>query len=336
MSSHEYLAFLAEGASEFGIIPYLRETLSPMPQKVLLQTPALTAEKSLKTLVENRTIFGLEHCELNLFETYQQSDLVSLKFSDLVVTSMLRGKKVMHLFDKPGFDYLPGETVIVPQNVEMQIDFPEASTENPTQCIALAIDNDVISNTLDFLNEKYPKDGAQNHWQLDHQNYFFYNNLELAGTINKLVQECMGSSLTKDALADLALQELIIRIVQTQTVQSLDQPSVGASKSPLQPVVAFIKTNIQENISLKQLSALACMSTTSFYRYFKRELGMSPIEFVLTEKIKHAKKMLNDPYIQITEVSYAAGFEDYNYFIRLFKRYEGVTPKQYQLMHLAS
>ena len=304
-----------------------------MPIKALLNKPALTHEKSLKTLVENRTIFSLDHCELNIFETYQTTELVPLKFNDLVVTSMLRGKKIMHLFDDPSFEYLPGETVIVPSNVEMKIDFPEATNENPTQCIALAIDNHIITETLDFLNEKYPKEGKNNIWKLDHENYFFYNNVELASTINKLIKECMGNSLTKDAIADLTLQELIIRIIQTQTVKKFDNTLPLESNNPLLPTIEYIRSNIRETIHLKDLSDKACMSTTSFYRYFKRELGMSQIEYILNEKIKYAKKLLSNPNLQVNEVSYATGFEDCNYFIRLFKKYEGITPKQYQLLN---
>jgi AraC-like DNA-binding protein len=75
------------------------------------------------------------------------------------------------------------------------------------------------------------------------------------------------------------------------------------------------------------------MSTSSFFRYFKRETGRSPIEFILHEKIRYAKKLLSNPHIQINEVSFATGFEDSNYFIRLFKKHEGVTPKQYRLMN---
>ena len=262
--------------------------------------------------------------------------MVPLKFNDLVVTSMLRGKKVMHLFDEPHFEYLPGETVIVPSNVEMKIDFPEATKNNPTQCIALAIDNKVITNTLEFLNEKYPKEGKNNLWKLDYENYFFYNNVDLASTINKLIKECMGTSITKDALADLTLQELIVRIIQTQTVKRFDTSQTLAIDSPITASIEYIKNNIQNSIQLKHLSDKACMSTTSFYRSFKKELGMSPIEFILNEKIKFAKKLLSNPNIQINEVSYASGFEDCNYFIRLFKKYEGVTPKQYQLMNFTT
>lgn len=303
-------------------------------QRTLLTKPELSTEKSLKTLVENRTVYSLNNCELNLFETYQESQLVPLKFNDLVVTSMLRGKKVMHLFDQPGFDYLPGETVVIPSKVEMKIDFPEASKNNPTQCLALAIEQSKIADTLNFLNERYPKEGNANYWQLNYQNYFFYNNIDLATTINKLIKECMSTSITKDALADLTLQELLIRIIQTQTVKSIDEGLFNNPNNPISEVIDFIRSNLKENINLKSLSDKACMSTTSFYRFFKRELGMSPIEFVLHEKIKCAKKLLKNPTIQINEVCYLSGFEDANYFIRLFKKHEGITPKQYQLLYV--
>lgn len=302
--------------------------------RALITPPQLSNEKSLKTLIENRTVYNLNHCELNIFETYTSSTLVPLKFNDLVVTSMLRGKKVMHLFDNPGFDYLPGETVMIPSNIEMKIDFPEATKNNPTQCLALAIDQTKINSTLQFLNERYPKEGNKQFWHLNYQNYYFYNNVELASTINKLIKECMSTSITKDVLADLTLQELLIRIIQTQTAKSINDGAFSDSNSPITEILEYIKLNIRENISLKNLSDKACMSTTSFYRFFKRELGMSPIEFVINEKIRHAKQLLKNPTIQINEVCYMAGFEDSNYFIRLFKKHEGITPKQYQLLYV--
>ena len=144
----------------------------------------------------------------------------------------------------------------------------------------------------------------------------------------------MSTSITKDALADLTLQELLIRIIQTQTAKAIDDGLFTDPNNPITQVIEYIRLNLKENISLKRLSEKSCMSTTSFYRLFKRELGMSPIEFVLHEKIRCAKKLLKNPTIQINEVCYLSGFEDANYFIRLFKKHEGITPKQYQLLHV--
>ena len=295
-----------------------------------LHTPALTNELSLKTLVENRTVHTLSNCELNLFETYQESQLVPLKFNDLVVTSMLRGKKIMHLFDEPGFDYVPGETVIIPSNVEMKIDFPEATTSNPTQCLALAIDHHKIQSTLDLLNEKYPKEGVNNYWNLDQNDYFFYNNEDLANTMNKLIGVCMSTALTKDVLADLTLQELLVYIIQSQTNNAIESGKIHATDNALSHVIKYIRERLGDRLTMKELTNTACMSQASFYRYFKREIGMSPVEFILNERIKYAKSLLKNPNILINQVCFESGFDDCNYFIRVFKKMEGITPKQYQ------
>lgn len=301
-----------------------------MLAKHIPTSPQLSDEKQLKTLVENRTIYNLESCELNLFETYQQSELVPLKFNDLVVTSMLKGKKVMHLFDQEGFDYLPGESVIIPSNVEMKIDFPEASFDNPTQCLALAIDSQKINDTLQFLNEKYPKEGRNNFWQLDDRNFFFDNNEEMALIINKIISICQSTSIFKDALADLSLQELLVKIVQTQTLKGVSEGHTNTNNPLLLHIIQSIRANIKRKIELKKIAKDAGLSTSSFYRLFKTELGISPVEFVILEKIKLAKRYLSDKNVYIKNVCYDAGFDDSNYFIRLFKHYEGITPKQYQ------
>ncbi len=303
-----------------------------MKSRIVPISPALTHESKLKTLVENRTIYNLEHCELNLFETYQKSELVPLQFNDLVVTSMLKGKKVMHLLDEDGFDYLPGQSVIVPSNATMEIDFPEASFENPTQCLALAIDHKKIVDTLNFLNEKYPKEGHNNFWQLDHDNFFFENNSEMANIINKLIHICQGTSIFKDTLADLSLQELLVKIVQSQALKG-DKKGVAKTQNLLlNHVITFIRERASSKIELKNIARQFGLSTSTLYRLFKSELGLSPVEFVMLEKIKLAKKHLSDKDVYIKNVSFEAGFEDSNYFIRLFKHYEGITPKQYQQM----
>ncbi|MFD2037248.1 helix-turn-helix domain-containing protein [Belliella marina] len=289
-------------------------------------------DRDLKTLVENRTTFTLNDCELNIFETHQEAKDVNLIFGDLVLTTMLKGKKIMRLFDKEGFDYLPGESVIVPPNELMKIDFPDANIENPTQCIALSISKEMIENTFNLLNEKFPDKLLSQEWGLDLSNFHLINTQDLSEIINRFVRIGVKErSKEKDVIATLALKELLIRLTQTQAKELLQKTYKQLSSSNrLAHVIDFIKNNIRESVSLDTLSAKACMSKAHFSRSFKNELGISPMEFVLKERLNLARNYLRMANYQIQEVCFMSGFNNITYFIRVFKAEFGTTPKVYQ------
>ncbi|NHA04467.1 AraC family transcriptional regulator [Mucilaginibacter sp. HC2] len=301
-----------------------------MNERNLVSPFTLSGKKELRTLVENRKAYTLNHCELNIYETYERSELVPLTFSDLVITSMLRGKKVMHLFDKPGFDYLPGETVIVPPNVTMTIDFPEASEINPSQCTALAINQQEIRNTLDFLNENYPR--ANNDlWQLNYQQFHFFNNYELAQLINKLIGISTGDNLAKDVLANLTLKELLIRIMQMQNLHEMkDNLNQMSTSNRFAYILQYIKAHLTEKLNIDALSQMAYMSKASFFRTFKHELGVSPVDYIIKERIQLAKQFMQNPYCSIADACFKAGFNNQHYFSRVFRKMVGTTPSLYK------
>lgn len=303
-----------------------------MPARNYLNKIELTHPKYLQTLVENRRVFNLRNCELNVFESYQETYRVPLTFPDFVITSMVRGKKVMHLFDQPAFNYMPGETVIVPANETMVIDFPEARIDNPTQCIALAVDAKYINSTLHYLDAYYNSNPDREHqWKLQFNQYHFDNDTEVTDLINKLIRICSSGETAKNIYADLNLKELLIRLLQSQHLTQVSQEAADKKNhSRLHYILHFIQQNLTEKIAVDTLSRKAYMSRNEFYRWFREQFGVSPLEYINRERIKLAKQLMADQQNSITQVSHQCGFTDVNYFVRLFKKAEGVTPGSYR------
>ena len=72
------------------------------------------------------------------------------------------------------------------------------------------------------------------------------------------------------------------------------------------------------------------MSRPNFFRCFKREFGISPVEFILNERVKAAKQLLMNADVTITQACYAIGINNLSYFFKLFKRIEGQTPNEFR------
>ncbi len=287
----------------------------------------------LETLVENRQIFDMQSCQLNIFETHQKAAQIELVFDDLVLTSMLQGKKVMHLPQKSAFEYLPGESVLIQPSEKMIIDFPDADKGNPTQCLALAISKQKIQQTVDLLNEKNPRESDMNPWSVSNRFFHLNNNPALSNAIDRIVQiGIYENHNTKDMFAELTVQEVLLRLMQTQARNLIErQGHALASSHRFAFVDQYIKNHIHDRIDVNQLADKACMSRPNFFRRFKEFFGVTPIEYIQQEKIKFSKSMLAKPETTVSEVALLLGYQNMNHFIRIFKHFEGITPKKFQI-----
>lgn len=304
-------------------------------QKIIPNLVALTEEHLLKTPVENRNSFQFTSCELNVFETHQVANRVDLTFNAPVVASMLRGKKVMHLHKMSAFDFYPGESLILPSHETMVIDFPEATGENPTQCIALAISEEFIRDTIARFNEQVPKCENGDSWNLNLKNYHLNNSEDITHTLNRLLHLSKENNEARETFAGFALNELVLRLMQTQARDLfIEQAKLYMNNHRLAYVVNYIREHLTEKLNMDKLSSLACMSRPHFFRSFKKEFGISPLEFILEERIKMACRLLHQSRYTVFDVALRCGFNNLNHFVEIFRRKTGSNPAKYRVSNL--
>ena len=99
-------------------------------------------------------------------------------------------------------------------------------------------------------------------------------------------------------------------------------------------ILQSVEENIQNSeFKIDDLAEAMSMSRTVFYRKVKSLMGVSPVDFVKTMRIKRAVQLLEQDEFTVSEVGYMSGFTTPQYFSRVFKEAMGCTPKEYKLKH---
>lgn len=100
------------------------------------------------------------------------------------------------------------------------------------------------------------------------------------------------------------------------------------TKDSMQKAVEYISEHYSESLSVSDMAELLHMSERSFMRGFKNRMHMNFTEFVTHTRIEHAAEMLVSG-ASVPDAAFSCGFNDSNYFSRVFKKYKGVSPKKY-------
>ncbi|MEI6166396.1 MAG: AraC family transcriptional regulator [bacterium] len=96
--------------------------------------------------------------------------------------------------------------------------------------------------------------------------------------------------------------------------------------------IQYLESHYQEEISLRDLGHHTHQSVNTLLRVFKAATGHSPVQYLLNLRLRKATELLIErPDLGVTEAALAAGFNDSNYFSRLFRRRFKVSPRAFRL-----
>ena len=109
-----------------------------------------------------------------------------------------------------------------------------------------------------------------------------------------------------------------------------DEFPAGRALSGITAAAARIEREYAGRLDLDALAAEAGFSPSRFRRRFREVFGVTPLRFLQRERLSAAARELRRSDDSITEIAFRSGFDDSNYFSRLFRRETGSSPRQYR------
>ncbi len=108
-------------------------------------------------------------------------------------------------------------------------------------------------------------------------------------------------------------------------------PAFVAEQSAMQPVIDYINANLEKPLPVHELAEIVGLSRAHFSRSFAESEGIPPAEYVLQQRLQRAAKLLTKAdFLPVKEVSIMCGFDDPNYFAKVFRRIYGITPTEFR------
>lgn len=148
-------------------------------------------------------------------------------------------------------------------------------------------------------------------------NAISYNDLELKTAQNP------GDIVETDGI----MRQLLSSIIRTAHEYN---SKIYQAMQHFKTVLEFIDDNLDKQITLEDMANLCYLSPVYFSNLFYEKLGVRPIQYLNQKRIQKIQTLLMCTNKRITEISKECGFQDTNYFCRVFKKNIGTSPAQYR------
>jgi AraC family transcriptional regulator len=139
-----------------------------------------------------------------------------------------------------------------------------------------------------------------------------------------------GNSKRVAAFVDL----LTIYIAEKYTNIASERPDYhgGLPIARLRKVEDYVRAHLAESISIETLAELVELSPFHFSRVFKQSTGMTPLQFVIRERMLQAQQLIRETSHSLIEIALEVGYTSPSHFAQVFRRTVGMAPKEFRML----
>ena len=268
----------------------------------------LMMESDIKSLS-----FQLESITKSKYDSDWHSTLHTHPFTEL-----------FYVVDGKGEFNIQGQRFPVKANdfviINPQVEHTELSSpDEPLEYIVLGI------NGLSFSNLTPVSEGGHP--------FSFFNlrdeQKDILRYLNAMVQEATAQPMSYELVCHNLLEILLIKILRHQHFD-LEVGKQSKATKDISFIKHYLETYYHESIQLEDLASMTHLSRFYISHSFKKEIGMSPMEYLIDIRIKESKILLRTTNYSISQVADIVGFTTPTYFSKQFRKSTGISPTDYR------
>lgn len=268
----------------------------------------LMMESDIKSLS-----FQLESITKSKYDSDWHSTLHTHPFTELFY--VVDGKGEFNIQGQR-FPVKPNDFVIINPQVEHT---ELSSPDEPLEYIVLGI------NGLSFSNLTPVSEGGHP--------FSFFNlrdeQKDILRYLNAMVQEATSQQMSYELVCHNLLEILLIKILRHQHFD-LEVGKQSKATKDISFIKHYLETYYHESIQLEDLASMTHLSRFYISHCFKKEIGMSPMEYLIDIRIKESKILLRTTNYSISQVADIVGFTTPTYFSKQFRKSTGISPTDYR------
>ena len=160
--------------------------------------------------------------------------------------------------------------------------------------------------------------------------YTFDGNNDVLPCMRKILTEMQNRESNFQILCQAYMDIIVVQLMRNASVSSVPIHSRLPANRQCATVKRYIDHHYKENLTLDELAEKVSISKYHMAHAFKREYGVSPINYIIDCRIREGKRLLAETDLAPSQIASILGFSSSSYFCKTFSNIEGTSPTEYR------